>query len=63
MKILYFLFAFLFLAFLSEPGNAHHLCGSQGGRCHQYRCRPRHDDLGQRDCPWRWKCCRPWKGK
>ncbi|KAK9405227.1 beta-defensin-like [Crotalus adamanteus] len=57
MKILYLLFAFLFLAFLSEPGNAQRLCLRRGGLCFPNPCPHGHHDFGQLDCGREWKCC------
>nr|AGF25394.1 beta-defensin-like protein [Lachesis muta] len=57
MKILYLLFPFLFLAFLSEPGNAQEWCRGLGGFCSFYQCRPGHD-LGPQDCWPERRCCR-----
>nr|QIM55387.1 beta defensin-like protein [Sistrurus miliarius]QIM55388.1 beta defensin-like protein [Sistrurus miliarius]QIM55389.1 beta defensin-like protein [Sistrurus miliarius] len=58
MKILYLLFAFLFLAFLSEPGNARGQCRRLEGRCFRRRCPLRHVDLKLQDCGPRRRCCR-----
>ncbi|KAK9405150.1 beta-defensin-like [Crotalus adamanteus] len=63
MKILYLLFTFLFLAFLSEPGNAHQQCRRVGGHCFRKLCPPRHRYLGQQDCGPRRRCCRRTRGK
>uniref|UniRef100_A0A182C5S4 Defensin n=1 Tax=Phalotris mertensi TaxID=1260334 RepID=A0A182C5S4_9SAUR len=59
MKILYLLFALLFLAFLSEPGNAQPRCHSQGGRCYFLLCPWNTIDHGQLDCPGTRICCEP----
>ncbi|KAK9405203.1 beta-defensin-like [Crotalus adamanteus] len=58
MKILYLLFTFLFLAFLSEPGNAQRLCLRRGGHCFGYQCPGGFLDLGQLDCPRQFTCCK-----
>nr|AEU60009.1 crotamine 1 [Crotalus oreganus helleri] len=60
MKILYLLFAFLFLAFLSEPGNAYKRCHKKGGHCFPKEkiCIPPSSDFGKMDCRWKWKCCK-----
>ncbi|XP_039220077.1 myotoxin-1-like [Crotalus tigris] len=58
MKILYLLFAFLFLAFLSEPGNAQPRCRRLGGKCFRKRCPPKHVYLGRQDCWQRRRCCK-----
>ncbi|KAK9405289.1 beta-defensin-like [Crotalus adamanteus] len=63
MKILYLLFAFLFLAFLSEPGNAQRRCRRLGGRCHFRRCPFETFDIGKQDCGLLQKCCRQESGK
>nr|BAN89440.1 crotasin-like_protein [Ovophis okinavensis] len=63
MKILYLLFAFLFLAFLSEPGNAQGQCYRPGGLCLSDPCPSGHLDLGQVDCQPGQKCCRRGSGK
>ncbi|KAK9405202.1 beta-defensin-like [Crotalus adamanteus] len=63
MKILYLLFAFLFLAFLSEPGDAQPRCLHRGGLCFPNRCPPRYVDLKQLDCSPQRKCCRRGIGK
>nr|AGF25387.1 beta-defensin-like protein [Bothrops jararaca] len=63
MKILYLLFTFLFLAFLSEPGNAQVRCRRLGGICILSRCPLRYDSLGQQDCLKGQKCCRRRFGK
>ncbi|KAK9412215.1 Cts-p2: Crotasin [Crotalus adamanteus] len=62
MKILYLLFAFLFLAFLSEPGNADHKCRDAGGMCSLTMC-VTGTDLGQQDCVSQLRCCKRIKGK
>nr|AEY69048.1 crotamine-like precursor [Thamnodynastes strigatus]AEY69049.1 crotamine-like precursor [Thamnodynastes strigatus]APZ74619.1 beta-defensin-like protein [Thamnodynastes strigatus]APZ74621.1 beta-defensin-like protein [Thamnodynastes strigatus]APZ74622.1 beta-defensin-like protein [Thamnodynastes strigatus] len=59
MKILYLLFALLFLAFLSEPGNAQDLCHNLGGRCFRNRCSWSLRNHGGQDCPWGSVCCKP----
>ncbi|KAK9405256.1 beta-defensin-like [Crotalus adamanteus] len=61
MKILYLLFAFLFLAFLSEPGDAQPRCNQVGGFCRPVRC-PRTSEI-EKDCGLRWKCCKRTRGK
>ncbi|KAK9405151.1 beta-defensin-like [Crotalus adamanteus] len=63
MKILYLLFAFLFLAFLSERGNAQRRCRRLGGCCHFRRCPSETFNLGQLDCGLLQKCCRWERGK
>ncbi|XP_060548147.1 crotamine-like [Pantherophis guttatus] len=62
MKIIYLLFAFLFLAFLSEPGNAQPVCYSRRGSC-LHVCLPPSVDLHRLDCRHGWTCCRPHYGK
>ncbi|KAG8147756.1 hypothetical protein E2320_001419 [Naja naja] len=57
MKILYLLFAFIFLAFLSEPGNAQPRCRRLGGRCFQRRCPPISINVGGQDCRMGFICC------
>ncbi|XP_015680255.1 crotasin-like [Protobothrops mucrosquamatus] len=63
MKILYLLFTFLFLAFLSEPGNAQPPeCRNIGGQCYQSRCPDGKNNNGWKDCEWGQLCCnRKWK--
>ncbi|KAG8127320.1 hypothetical protein E2320_014249 [Naja naja] len=63
MKILYLLFAFLFLAFLSEPGNAQRRCHSLRGRCHYRHCRGNTISIGIQDCQQGFLCCRLRFGK
>nr|AGF25383.1 beta-defensin-like protein [Bothrops atrox] len=58
MKILYLLFTFLFLAFLSEPGNAQRECYWQRGFCRSKGCPFGYDSLGRLDCPLGYVCCR-----
>ncbi|KAG8123034.1 hypothetical protein E2320_018385 [Naja naja] len=58
MKILYLLFAFLFLVCLSQPGNAQSQCGSLRGVCYRPYCPHGLQYLGQVDCPWGAVCCR-----
>nr|AGF25395.1 beta-defensin-like protein [Lachesis muta] len=58
MKILYLLFPFLFLAFLSEPGNAQGQCHQQRGRCFLHQCPLSHYFLGRLDCGPGRRCCR-----
>nr|AGF25386.1 beta-defensin-like protein [Bothrops jararaca] len=57
MKILYLLFTFLFLAFLSEPGNAQEECLQQGGFCRLIRCPFGYDSPEQQDCRKGQRCC------
>nr|AGF25389.1 beta-defensin-like protein [Bothrops leucurus] len=57
MKILYLLFTFLFLAFLSEPGNAQRRCRQKGGMCLPGPCPPGYVSLGQQDCRRGQMCC------
>nr|QIM55390.1 beta defensin-like protein [Sistrurus miliarius] len=57
MKILYLLSAFLFLAFLSEPGNAQPRCHGVSGFCRPDHCPPGTTDIRQQDCPWGQSCC------
>nr|APZ74626.1 beta-defensin-like protein [Phalotris mertensi]APZ74627.1 beta-defensin-like protein [Phalotris mertensi]APZ74628.1 beta-defensin-like protein [Phalotris mertensi]APZ74630.1 beta-defensin-like protein [Phalotris mertensi]APZ74631.1 beta-defensin-like protein [Phalotris mertensi] len=59
MKILYLLFALLFLAFLSQPGNAQPRCHSRGGRCYSPRCPINTKCHGKMDCPRGSICCVP----
>ncbi|XP_013908048.1 PREDICTED: crotamine CRO3-like [Thamnophis sirtalis] len=56
---LYLLFAFLFLAFLSESGNAQRWCHRRGGRCFSHRCLQNFENLGKIDCRQSHICCRP----
>ncbi|KAK9405263.1 beta-defensin-like [Crotalus adamanteus] len=63
MKILYLLFAFLFLAFLSEPGNAQRLCRQVGGFCNFSRCPFPTSNIGKLGCGPQRKCCRQRSGK
>nr|BAN89441.1 crotasin-like_protein [Ovophis okinavensis] len=62
MKILYLLFAFLFLAFLSEPGSASHKCHDAKGMCSLTECTSG-TNLGQKDCAKNLRCCKRIKGK
>nr|AGF25393.1 beta-defensin-like protein [Bothrops pauloensis] len=55
MKILYLLFTFPFLAFLSEPGNAQPECLRQGGMCRPRPCP--YVSLGHLDCQMGQMCC------
>nr|AGF25392.1 beta-defensin-like protein [Bothrops neuwiedi] len=57
MKILYLLFTFLFLAFLSEPGNAQPECCQEGGICHSKQCPLGYSSLGRLDCQLGQRCC------
>nr|APZ74629.1 beta-defensin-like protein [Phalotris mertensi] len=58
MKILYLLFALLFLAFLSEPGNAQfYFCVGGRGRCYSGPCPRPTTDIGNQNCPGRLTCC------
>uniref|UniRef100_A0A8C3I5E0 Beta-defensin-like domain-containing protein n=1 Tax=Chrysemys picta bellii TaxID=8478 RepID=A0A8C3I5E0_CHRPI len=61
MKILYLLFAVLFLVLQSIPGftcspGATMRCLQNGGRCYPWQCPPNTYNIG-RCCPWR-LCCR-----
>nr|Q6HAA2.1 RecName: Full=Crotasin; Flags: Precursor [Crotalus durissus terrificus]AAT47437.1 crotasin [Crotalus durissus terrificus] len=59
MKILYLLSAFLFLAFLSESGNAQPQCRWLDGFCHSSPCPSGTTSIGQQDCLWYESCCIP----
>uniref|UniRef100_A0A182C5X6 Defensin n=2 Tax=Phalotris mertensi TaxID=1260334 RepID=A0A182C5X6_9SAUR len=59
MKILYLLFALLFLAFLSEPGNAQRICLGGRGFCHSTPCPRSTIDYGKKDCWGSLRCCEP----
>ncbi|KAK9405258.1 beta-defensin-like [Crotalus adamanteus] len=63
MKILYLLSAFLFLAFLSEPGNAQRQCFQVGGFCRLGRCPFDTSNIGKLGCPGRFMCCKSKIGK
>nr|AGF25391.1 beta-defensin-like protein [Bothrops matogrossensis] len=63
MKILYLLFTFLFLAFLSEPGNAQRRCRQRRGICRPRPCPPENFSLGRLDCQMGQMCCRRRFGK
>ncbi|KAK9405255.1 beta-defensin-like [Crotalus adamanteus] len=62
MKILYLLFAFLFLAFLSEPGNAQRQCFNLQGSC-RFICPLGTTNSGEQDCEPLLSCCIRTRGK